>query len=208
MWEIWRCIFSLIFCECKYIVTCYVLCILALLYLMGLISVFFLQVKVSRSDSSQLTAEERRNLVTITAQQSDLLFHHSSLSHLENEATEERNLTVHVLNYTVPENGVIDVEFPILSDTKTLRVQVLLCKVLLGSVDTLNCVGWDQWWAVCYLQQLPCHLLLCLLLYVTAGKKVRTPVKWDLIIAPWYQRKKIPDTQSTKWTFAKATMLL
>lgn len=148
MWEIWRCIFSLIFCECKYIVTCYVLCILALLYLMGLISVFFLQVKVSRSDSSQLTAEERRNLVTITAQQSDLLFHHSSLSHLENEATEERNLTVHVLNYTVPENGVIDVEFPILSDTKTLRVQVLLCKVLLGSVDTLNCVGWDQWWAV------------------------------------------------------------
>uniref|UniRef100_A0A8B9F4K6 CD109 antigen n=1 Tax=Amazona collaria TaxID=241587 RepID=A0A8B9F4K6_9PSIT len=75
---------------------------------------FIATLKVTRSDSNQLTAEERQNLVVITAQQSDLLFHHSSLSHLENEATEERNLTVHVLNYTVPENGIIDVEFPIL----------------------------------------------------------------------------------------------
>ncbi|NWS43257.1 CD109 protein, partial [Probosciger aterrimus] len=84
---------------------------------------FIATLKVTRSDSNQLTAEERQNLVVITAQQSDLLFRHSSLSHLENEATEERNLTVHVLNYTVPENGIIDVEFPILPDTKTLRVQ-------------------------------------------------------------------------------------
>ncbi|KFP85866.1 CD109 antigen, partial [Acanthisitta chloris] len=84
---------------------------------------FIATLKVSRSDSNQLTAEERQNLVTITAQQSDMLFHHSSISHLENEATEERNVTVHVLNYTVPENGIIDVEFPVLSDTKTLRVQ-------------------------------------------------------------------------------------
>uniref|UniRef100_A0A8C3K5J9 CD109 antigen n=1 Tax=Calidris pygmaea TaxID=425635 RepID=A0A8C3K5J9_9CHAR len=76
---------------------------------------FIATLKVTRSDSNQLTAEERQNLVTITAQQSDLLFHHSSLSHLENEATEERNLTVHVLNYTVPENGIIDIEFPILA---------------------------------------------------------------------------------------------
>lgn len=91
---------------------------------------------MTRSDSNQLTAEERQNLVTITAQQSDVLFHHSSLSHLENEATEERNLTVHVLNYTVPENGIIDIEFPVLSDTKTLRVQVLLCNMLLWSSDT------------------------------------------------------------------------
>uniref|UniRef100_A0A8C5TVE2 CD109 antigen n=1 Tax=Malurus cyaneus samueli TaxID=2593467 RepID=A0A8C5TVE2_9PASS len=97
---------------------------------------FIATLKVSRSDSSQLTAEERQNLVTITAQQSDLLFHHSSLSHFENEATEERNLTVHVLNYTVPENGVIDVEFPILSDTKTLRVQVL--KTDIGVYDVFS----------------------------------------------------------------------
>uniref|UniRef100_A0A8C6JNB2 CD109 antigen n=1 Tax=Melopsittacus undulatus TaxID=13146 RepID=A0A8C6JNB2_MELUD len=84
---------------------------------------FIATLKVTRSDSNQLTAEERQNLVVITTQQSDLLFHHSSLSHLENEATEERNLTVRVLNYTLPENGIIDVEFPILPDTKTLRVQ-------------------------------------------------------------------------------------
>uniref|UniRef100_A0A8C6JJE3 CD109 antigen n=1 Tax=Melopsittacus undulatus TaxID=13146 RepID=A0A8C6JJE3_MELUD len=75
---------------------------------------FIATLKVTRSDSNQLTAEERQNLVVITTQQSDLLFHHSSLSHLENEATEERNLTVRVLNYTLPENGIIDVEFPIL----------------------------------------------------------------------------------------------
>ncbi|NXI47362.1 CD109 protein, partial [Galbula dea] len=84
---------------------------------------FIATLKVTRSDSNQLTAEERQNLVTVSAQQSDLLYHHSSFSHLENEATEERNLTVHVLNYTVPENGIIDIEFPILPDTKTLRVQ-------------------------------------------------------------------------------------
>ncbi|NXW76784.1 CD109 protein, partial [Hirundo rustica] len=101
---------------------------------------FIATLKVSRSDSNQLTAEERQNLVTITAQQSDLLFHHSSLSHLENEATEERNLTVHVLNYTVPENGVIDVEFPILSDTKTLRVQAefLSSKTDIGVYDVFS----------------------------------------------------------------------
>uniref|UniRef100_A0A8C3RDG7 CD109 antigen n=1 Tax=Cyanoderma ruficeps TaxID=181631 RepID=A0A8C3RDG7_9PASS len=99
---------------------------------------FIATLKVSRSDSNQLTAEERQNLVTITAQQSDLLFHHSSLSHLENEATEERNLTVHVLNYTVPQNGVIDVEFPILFDTKTLRVQVLLCNMFSPSQTYLQ----------------------------------------------------------------------
>uniref|UniRef100_A0A8C5TTN8 CD109 antigen n=1 Tax=Malurus cyaneus samueli TaxID=2593467 RepID=A0A8C5TTN8_9PASS len=101
---------------------------------------FIATLKVSRSDSSQLTAEERQNLVTITAQQSDLLFHHSSLSHFENEATEERNLTVHVLNYTVPENGVIDVEFPILSDTKTLRVQAefLSSKTDIGVYDVFS----------------------------------------------------------------------
>lgn len=93
---------------------------------------------MTRSDSNQLTAEERQNLVTVTAQQTHLFFHHASLSHLENEATEERNLTVHVLNYTVPENGVIDVEIPILSDTKSLRVQVLLCNTLLWSSDTPN----------------------------------------------------------------------
>ncbi|XP_059324039.1 CD109 antigen isoform X1 [Ammospiza nelsoni] len=101
---------------------------------------FIATLKVSRSDSNQLTAEERQNLVTITAQESDLLFHHSSLSHLENEATDERNLTVHVLNYTVPENGVIDVEFPILSATKTLRVQAefLSSKTDIGVYDVFS----------------------------------------------------------------------
>ncbi|OWK57705.1 CD109 antigen [Lonchura striata] len=101
---------------------------------------FIATLKVSRPDSNQLTAEERQNPVTITAQESDLLFHHSSLSHLENEATEERNLTVRILNYTVPENGVIDVEFPILSHTKTLRVQAefLSSKTDIGVYDVFS----------------------------------------------------------------------
>nr|XP_027310791.2 CD109 antigen [Anas platyrhynchos] len=84
---------------------------------------FIATLKVTRSDSNHLTSEERQNLVTITAQQSDSFSHYSSFSHLENEATEERNKTIHVLNYTVPENGIVDIEFPILSNTKTLRVQ-------------------------------------------------------------------------------------
>ncbi|NXY41112.1 CD109 protein, partial [Ceuthmochares aereus] len=101
---------------------------------------FIATLKVTRSDSNQLTAEERQNLVTITAQQSDLLFHHSSLSDLENEATEERNLTVHVLNYTVPKDGIIDIEFPILSNTKTLRVQAefLSSRTDIGVYDVFN----------------------------------------------------------------------
>ncbi|XP_048792210.1 CD109 antigen [Lagopus muta] len=101
---------------------------------------FIATLKVTRSDSNQLTTEERQNLVTVTAQQSDLFFHHSSLSHFENEATEERNKTVHVLNYTVPENGIIDIEFPILSNTKTLRVQAefLNSKTDIGVYDVFS----------------------------------------------------------------------
>uniref|UniRef100_A0A8C3LQ50 CD109 antigen n=1 Tax=Chrysolophus pictus TaxID=9089 RepID=A0A8C3LQ50_CHRPC len=101
---------------------------------------FIATLKVTRSDSNQLTTEERQNLVTVTAQQSDLFFHHSSLSHFENEATEETNRTVHVLNYTVPENGIIDIEFPILSNTKTLRVQAefLNSKTDIGVYDVFS----------------------------------------------------------------------
>ncbi|NXN92969.1 CD109 protein, partial [Rhinopomastus cyanomelas] len=101
---------------------------------------FIATLKVTHSDGNQLTAEERQNPVTITAQQSDLPFHHSSLSQLENEATEERNLTVHVLNYTVPANGIIDIEFPVLADTKTLSIQAefLSSKTDIGVYDVFS----------------------------------------------------------------------
>ncbi|XP_068021293.1 CD109 antigen [Melanerpes formicivorus] len=84
---------------------------------------FIATLKVTRSDSSQLTAGERQSPVTVTAQQSDLLLGEPATSPLEKEAAEESNLTVQVLNYTVPESGIIDVEFPVLPGTKTLRVQ-------------------------------------------------------------------------------------
>ncbi|NXA40224.1 CD109 protein, partial [Eudromia elegans] len=101
---------------------------------------FIATLKVTRSDGSQLTTQERQNLVTITAQQTDLFFEHSSLSYLENEATEESNKTVHVLNYTVPENGIIDVEFPVLVNTKNLRVQAefLNSKTDIGVYDVFS----------------------------------------------------------------------
>ncbi|NXY89727.1 CD109 protein, partial [Alcedo cyanopectus] len=101
---------------------------------------FIATLKVTRSDNNQMSTEERKNLVTITAQQSDLLYHHPSFSHLENESTEERNLTVHVMNYTVPENGIIDIEFPILPNTKTLRVQAefLSSKTDIGVYDVFS----------------------------------------------------------------------
>uniref|UniRef100_A0A8B9Q8M1 CD109 antigen n=1 Tax=Apteryx owenii TaxID=8824 RepID=A0A8B9Q8M1_APTOW len=101
---------------------------------------FIATLKVTCSDSNQLTTEERQNLVTITARQSDLFFDHSSLSYLENEATEESNKTVHVLNYTVPENGIIDIEFPILANTKNLRVQAefLNSKTDIGVYDVFS----------------------------------------------------------------------
>ncbi|KFV62119.1 CD109 antigen, partial [Dryobates pubescens] len=83
---------------------------------------FIATLKVTRPDSSQLSAADRQSLVTVTAQQTGLLPGEPATSHLENEAA-ERNLTVQVLNYTVPESGIIDVEFPVLPGTKTLRVQ-------------------------------------------------------------------------------------
>ncbi|XP_067388743.1 CD109 antigen isoform X2 [Emydura macquarii macquarii] len=84
---------------------------------------FTATLKVTRSDNNQLTAEERQNYVSITAEQSGTVPHHAVLSMYENETVQQRNETVHILNYTVPENGIIHVEVPVLANTMNLLIK-------------------------------------------------------------------------------------
>nr|XP_025043911.1 CD109 antigen [Pelodiscus sinensis] len=84
---------------------------------------FTATLKVTRPDNNQLTAEERQNYVTIIAEQSDTVPHHAMFSKYENEARQQRNETVLFLNYTVPENGIIYIEVPVLANTMSLLVK-------------------------------------------------------------------------------------
>ncbi|XP_074847111.1 CD109 antigen isoform X2 [Carettochelys insculpta] len=84
---------------------------------------FTATLKVTRSDNNQLTAEERQNFVTITAEQSDTVLHHAEFSMYQNEAVRQRNETMHILNYTVPENGIIYIEVPVLANTRSLLIK-------------------------------------------------------------------------------------
>uniref|UniRef100_A0A674JSP0 CD109 antigen n=1 Tax=Terrapene triunguis TaxID=2587831 RepID=A0A674JSP0_9SAUR len=85
---------------------------------------FTATLKVTRFDKNQLTAEERENFVTVTAEQSDTVPHHAVFSVYENGAVQQRNETVHILNYTVPENGIIHLEVPVLTNTMSLLIKV------------------------------------------------------------------------------------
>uniref|UniRef100_A0A674JV22 CD109 molecule n=1 Tax=Terrapene triunguis TaxID=2587831 RepID=A0A674JV22_9SAUR len=84
---------------------------------------FTATLKVTRFDKNQLTAEERENFVTVTAEQSDTVPHHAVFSVYENGAVQQRNETVHILNYTVPENGIIHLEVPVLTNTMSLLIK-------------------------------------------------------------------------------------
>ncbi|EMP28675.1 hypothetical protein UY3_14223 [Chelonia mydas] len=84
---------------------------------------FTATLKVTRSDKNQLTAEERQNYVTIIAEQSDTVPHHAVFSMYNNGAVQQRNETVHILNYTVPENGIIHLEVPVLTNTMNLLIK-------------------------------------------------------------------------------------
>uniref|UniRef100_A0A8C0J7S1 CD109 molecule n=1 Tax=Chelonoidis abingdonii TaxID=106734 RepID=A0A8C0J7S1_CHEAB len=85
---------------------------------------FTTTLKVTRSDKNQLTAEERQNFVTVTVEQSDTVPHLAVFSVYENGAVQQRNETVHILNYTVPENGIIHLEVPVLTNTMSLLIKV------------------------------------------------------------------------------------
>uniref|UniRef100_A0A8C8RNU0 CD109 antigen n=1 Tax=Pelusios castaneus TaxID=367368 RepID=A0A8C8RNU0_9SAUR len=91
---------------------------------------FTAALKIIHSDDSQLTAEERENYVTVSAEQSDTVPHHSPFSTYTKGNVQQRNKSVDILNYTVPENGIIHVEVPILNSSNCLFCIVLQASFL------------------------------------------------------------------------------
>ncbi|XP_019352416.1 CD109 antigen isoform X3 [Alligator mississippiensis] len=84
---------------------------------------FIATLKVMHSDNSPLTAEERQNYVTITAEQSDSVSHRSLFSLSENEVAQQGNESVHSLSYSVPDTGIVQIEIPILATARSLQMK-------------------------------------------------------------------------------------
>uniref|UniRef100_H0VAE7 CD109 antigen n=1 Tax=Cavia porcellus TaxID=10141 RepID=H0VAE7_CAVPO len=79
---------------------------------------FTATVKVTRSDGSRLTQEERRNQVAIAVTQRNRTNLWSRWNH-ENEGMED----AHITNYTVPPDGIFKIEFPVLDSSSQLQVK-------------------------------------------------------------------------------------
>lgn len=79
---------------------------------------FTATVKVARSDGNQLTLEERRNNVAITVTQRTST-KYGSRWNSENQEME----AIQIINYTIPENGIFKIEFPILEDISMLQLK-------------------------------------------------------------------------------------
>ncbi|XP_058422750.1 CD109 antigen [Diceros bicornis minor] len=79
---------------------------------------FTATVKVTRSDGNQLTPEERRTTVVITVTQRNDTDYWSRWDS-GNQGAE----AVQILNYTVPQNGIFKIEFPILDDSSELQLK-------------------------------------------------------------------------------------
>ncbi|KAM4866554.1 CD109 antigen [Thomomys bottae] len=79
---------------------------------------FTATVKVTRSDGHQLTLEERRNpvLIAVTQRNSSSLWSRWS-------SGEEELATVQLRNYTLPPDGILKLEFPILEDSSELQLK-------------------------------------------------------------------------------------
>lgn len=75
--------------------------------------------KVTRADGNRLTFEERRNNVVITVTQKNSSEHWSRWDS-RNQDIE----AVQIINYTVPQNGIFKIEFPILDDSNELQLKV------------------------------------------------------------------------------------
>ncbi|KAJ7341665.1 hypothetical protein JRQ81_006104 [Phrynocephalus forsythii] len=80
---------------------------------------FMATLKVTRFDNKPLTSEERRNKVTVSVEPSrrglSFMYDEENVSQV-NEGAEN-------LSYTVPEDGVIQIEFPIEANTTHLKVK-------------------------------------------------------------------------------------
>uniref|UniRef100_A0A8W4FDJ2 CD109 antigen n=1 Tax=Sus scrofa TaxID=9823 RepID=A0A8W4FDJ2_PIG len=93
---------------------------------------FTATVKVTRSDGSQLTPEERRNNVVITVTQKNYTKSWSRWDSMDQEAG-----PIQVINHTVPDNGVFKIEFPILADSSELQLKAFF----LDSVSSMAVHG-------------------------------------------------------------------
>lgn len=72
--------------------------------------------KVSRSDGNQLTPEEIENdLVTVVTQRKN--------NHPESQRDQEMDY-IQTVNYTIPQNGIIKIEFPVMSISGELQLKV------------------------------------------------------------------------------------
>uniref|UniRef100_M3XYI7 CD109 molecule n=1 Tax=Mustela putorius furo TaxID=9669 RepID=M3XYI7_MUSPF len=79
---------------------------------------FTATVKVTRADGNQLTFEERRNNVVITVTQKNS----SEYWNRWNSRNQETG-AVQIKNYTLPQNGIFKIEFPILDDSNELQLK-------------------------------------------------------------------------------------
>ncbi|XP_066478804.1 CD109 antigen [Tiliqua scincoides] len=80
---------------------------------------FIATLKVTRSDQSPLTSDERKNNVIIDVKHSERFTYHM-YEYVDESQTNE---TIQNLNYAVPEDGIIQIEFPVPVNTTVLKVK-------------------------------------------------------------------------------------
>ncbi|KAF0886486.1 CD109 protein, partial [Crocuta crocuta] len=80
---------------------------------------FTATVKVTRADGNLLTFEERRNTVVLTVTQKNSSENWSRWISTRNQEME----AVQIINYTVPQNGIFQIEFPVLDDSNELQLE-------------------------------------------------------------------------------------
>ncbi|XP_029801089.1 CD109 antigen [Suricata suricatta] len=94
---------------------------------------FTATVKVTRADGNRLTFEDRRNNVVITVTQKNSSEYWSRWSSTRSQDME----AVQIINYTVPQNGIFKIEFPILDDSHELHLEASF----LNSVSSMAVYG-------------------------------------------------------------------
>nr|XP_033793757.1 CD109 antigen isoform X2 [Geotrypetes seraphini] len=84
---------------------------------------FTVSLKVMRHGNKPLTAEERRNNVTVTVTQSRGNAWNHFDYYSDNGNMEQKSPTVQIINYTIPESNIIQMDIPLLADTHELTIQ-------------------------------------------------------------------------------------
>ncbi|XP_066460677.1 CD109 antigen-like [Eleutherodactylus coqui] len=91
--------------------------------------------KIRRYDGRDLTAEERRNEVSVTVTQSKMYFTDGMFNVISEE---EKNIELQqFFTYFIPENGDIKIEFPLFADTVHLKIKAEF-------LDSVNSVDVDD----------------------------------------------------------------